>query len=242
MATSRPTYTSVVVDRVTRIYGSTRALAGVSVTFTAGEVTVIEGGNGAGKSTLLAILSTLARPTSGSVRWGELGLPGDRDAIRATLGFVAHETLLPGELSPRENLTLMAGLYGLDPENPTETVSLALSRAGLRGLEDRPARTLSRGQLQRLAIARATLHDPTLLLFDEPTTGLDTASVARLEAFITEARQRQKIIVVVTHDTAFASRIADLTVVLERGRLREIHRGENLGTSYRATSGDTQKK
>ena len=216
-----PAYREVVVERVTRVYGATRALAGVTVTFRAGEVAVIEGGNGAGKSTLLSILSTLARPTAGALRWGDYVMPDDRDEIRASLGLVAHESLLPPDLSPRESLTITAALYGL---RAADVVAPALASVGLAELAERPARTFSRGQLQRLALARATLHDPTLLLFDEPTTGLDAASVARLERFIADARARERIVVVVTHDPGFAARVADVRVTMERGRVKETLR------------------
>lgn len=222
-----PAYRTVVVERLTRVYGATRALAGVSVTFRAGEVAVVEGGNGAGKSTLLSVLSSLARPTAGEVRWGEYVMPDDRDLIRASLGLVAHESLLPPDLSPRESLALMAALYGL---RPADVVERALASVGLSEIADRPARTFSRGQLQRLALARATLHDPTLLLFDEPTTGLDAASVARLERFIADARARDRVVVVVTHDPAFAARVADVRVTLERGRVRATERVERAST------------
>jgi heme exporter protein A len=95
---------------------------------------------------------------------------------------------------------------------------------GLKEIADRPARTYSRGQLQRLALARAELHDPSLLLFDEPTTGLDAAATARLERAIDDARARGRVVVVVTHDHAFAARVADVRVTLERGRVKDLAR------------------
>jgi heme exporter protein A len=222
MATPRASFDTVVVERVTRVYGVTRALAGVSHTFRAGEVASLEGGNGAGKSTLLGILATLSRPTSGEVHWGEYRMPEDRDSIRAAVGLVAHDAMVYPDLTPRESLVLMAVLHGLD--DPAARIEAVLAGAGLTPLGDRPARTFSRGQLQRLAVARAELHDPILVLFDEPTTGLDARAVARLEDDIARARSRARIVVLVTHDAAFAERVADVRITLDRGKLAEVRR------------------
>ena len=222
MATPRARFDTVSVDKVTRVYGVTRALAGVTATFRAGEVASLEGGNGAGKSTLLGILATLSRPTSGEVRWGEYRMPDDRESIRAAVGLVAHDAMVYPDLTPRESLALMATLHGLD--DPRARIAAVLAGAGLTALGDRPARTFSRGQLQRLAVARAELHDPTLALFDEPTTGLDARAVERLEADIARARSRGRIVVLVTHDAGFAERVADVRITLERGRVAEVRR------------------
>ncbi len=217
MSTPRASFDTVTVDRVTRVFGVTRALAGVSATFRAGEVASLEGGNGAGKSTLLSILATLSRPTAGEVSWGEYRMPEDREAIRSAVGFVAHEAMVYPDLTPRESLSLMATLHGLD--EPRARIDAVLSGVGLTALADRPARTFSRGQLQRLAVARAELHDPTLVLFDEPTTGLDARAVGRLEEDIARARSGHRIVVLVTHDAPFAERVADVRITLDRGRI-----------------------
>lgn len=215
-------FTEVHAEKVTRVYGATRALAGVTLTFRAGEVTTLEGGNGAGKSTLLSILATLSRPTTGEVAWGELRWPEDRQEIRAQVGLVAHDAMVYPDLTARESLDLMASLHHM--ANPDEAVAAALHRSGLRELADRPARTFSRGQLQRLSLARAELHDPGLLLFDEPTTGLDKGAVARLEEGLRDARARGRVVVLVTHDHAFAERVADVRVTLTRGKVTAIDR------------------
>ncbi len=203
------------VRSVTKVYGSTRALAGVSIAFTAGTVTSLEGPNGAGKTTLLAILATMARPTSGSVRYGALDVRKDLDAIRPAIGLVAHDALVYPDLSPHEMLRLLARLYLL--EDIDAAVDAAIANGGLEEIRHRPARTFSRGQLQRLALARAELHAPTLLLFDEPTTGLDAASTKRVEIAIERAKAAGRIVVLVTHDPALAERVADRRVFLDRG-------------------------
>ena len=174
----RPRFEEVTVDKLTRVYGATRALAGVSLRFRAGEVCSVEGSNGAGKSTLLLVLATLVKPTSGAVRYGDYALPDDRVEVRAGIGLVGHEAMVYPDLTCRESLQLMATLHDLDA--PEARIAEALRAVSLHDLADRPARTLSRGQLQRLALARAELHDPSLLLFDEPTTGLDVHATERL--------------------------------------------------------------
>ncbi len=207
----------VQVENVTKVYGATRALSGVSLAFDAGTVTTLEGPNGAGKTTLLGILATLARPTTGTVKYGELDARADVDLIRPAIGLVAHEALVYPDLSARESLRLFGKLYEIDHRE--ERVSRALQEGGLTEVADRPARTFSRGQLQRLALARAQLHAPKLMLFDEPTTGLDVASTERVIAAIETARARKKIVVVITHDRAVAERVATRRVTIERGRI-----------------------
>jgi heme exporter protein A len=210
----------VEVQRVSLAYGVTRALAGVSVSFESGTVSTLEGPNGAGKSSLLNVLATLARPNTGEVRFGTLSLPEDRAAIRPAIGLVAHEALVYPELSARESLSLFARWYRVG--DPAAAVARAIETYALGAFADRPVRTLSRGQLQRVALARATVHDPTLLLFDEPTTGLDQGSTERVASAIEAARDRGCIVVVVTHDRALAERVADRRVFLARGRLERV--------------------
>jgi heme exporter protein A len=214
-----PPFTRVNVRDISKVYGPTRALGGVSLMLEAGTVTSIEGPNGVGKSTLLAILATLAKPTRGEVLYGEYDPRDDLDIIRPAIGLVAHEAMVYPDLSARETLNLMAKLYGIG--NPRAAVDAMLEQSALAEFANRPARTLSRGQLQRLALARAQLHDPVCLLFDEPTTGLDLASTERVAAAIDAARARGKIVALVTHDRALAERVADVRVFLARGRVSE---------------------
>ena len=199
---------------VSKTFGAVRALAGVFASFDAGRVSVVRGANGSGKSTLLAIVATLARPTSGRVDHGALG--ARRDEVRASLGWVGHESLCYGELTGRENVELAARLYGCESE---AAFARAAERFELGAFADRPVRTYSRGQRQRIALARALVHSPRLLLLDEPTTGLDAASTARLTGVIREEASRGAVVVVVTHDTSFGESIADHVVELERGRV-----------------------
>jgi heme exporter protein A len=202
-----------------KLYGPTRALSGLSLTLHAGQVTAIEGANGSGKSTLLNILSLLARPTRGALRFGEHD-PRKQPGLRACIGLVAHAAMVYPELSGRENLALSARLYGLGAQ--AAVLGELDQRFELGAFMQRPARTYSRGQLQRLSLARALLHAPRLLLLDEPSTGLDAAGNARLIEAMRKERARGAIVVLVTHDAALAESVADRRVTLARGKLAGV--------------------
>jgi ABC-type multidrug transport system ATPase subunit len=208
---------SVVVDRVGKNFGSRRALVDVSTTLGAGEITAVLGPNGAGKSTLLGVLSTLVGPTSGHVRWGNRAL-GRGSQARASLGYVGHEPGLYLDLGATSNLELFARLYGLpDPEGRARTL---LDRVGLHDAPaDAPVRTFSRGMQQRLALARALLHEPAILLFDEPGSALDPDGVTWLATELGRERAAGRVVVLVTHDLDAAGALAEHVIVLRRGRL-----------------------
>ncbi len=206
--------TSVEVQGVTRVFGSTLALRGVTVSFPAGVVTVLEGPNGAGKSTLLGVIGTLIQPTRGQVHYPPLH---DAAAVRRELGWLGHDSHCYRELTGRENVTLAAGLHGCGPNE----VQASLERVGATGFCERPVSTLSRGQRQRVALARALVHGPSLLLLDEPSSGLDVASVERLIEVVTEERQRGSVVVMVSHSRGIASRIGDRVVRLVAGRVEQ---------------------
>ena len=203
----------VVARKLVKTFGATAALRGVDLELEAG-VTLVEGANGSGKSTLLRILGTVLRPSSGTVRYEPLG--DDADHIRGEIGWVSHELLAYPDLSGRQNVELAARLHGLDA---AATWAEAAERFGLGRFAERPLRTNSRGQRQRIAIARALVHDPSLVLLDEPTTGLDRSGVATVVALTEDLRARGTIVVVVSHepDPFLASEPA--RVLLERGRI-----------------------
>src|SRR5215472_16973849 len=206
---------SIELEGVTKTFGPVRALVGVSARFESGRVSCVVGPNGSGKSTLLAIVGTLMRPSSGRVDHGALGRR--RGEVRSRLGWVGHESLCYAELSGRENIELAARLHGSSPARAVEEAS---ARFDLEGFLDRPVRTTSRGQRQRIALARALVHKPLLLLLDEPTAGLDTLSTRKLGEVIREEAAREAVVIVVTHDGAFADAVADSRLELERGRRR----------------------
>jgi heme exporter protein A len=201
-------------DRVLRLvnvgktFGRHRALADVSLAFVPGRVAAVLGPNGAGKSTLLGLLSTLSQPSQGRITLGDEEL-SRHSPIRASIGYVGHEPGVYGDLSARQNLRLFASLYGL--ANAERCIDEMLARVGLEGVRsEAAARTFSRGMLQRLALARALLHAPEILLFDEPGAALDPAGAAWLAG---------RLVVLVTHDLAAAAAIATHVVVLRRGRV-----------------------
>jgi heme exporter protein A len=203
---------------VHQAYGRQAALRGVDLTLVAGEVVALLGANGAGKSTLLRVLSTLERPRRGDVRWH--GRAADAEA-RRSIGLVAHESLCYADLSARENLRFFGDLYAVrDVGARTEAL---LARVALEHAADRPARTYSRGMLQRLSVARALVHAPSLLLLDEPFTGLDRQGALVLAHLLAEEKARGVAMIVVSHDLPAIAALVDRALVLERGKIdREL--------------------
>ena len=223
----------VTVRDVSRHYGRRRALAKVSLDCHAGEVLGLLGPNGAGKSTLLAILATLLAPSTGEVLYGDRTGRAAGPMLRGRLGFLSHDLHLYPELTARENLQFFARLYALD--RVTERVGEALERAGLSARANDIVSGFSRGMRQRLALERALLHDPRLLLLDEPFTGLDDASVAALVGRLRELRANGRITVVVTHDLDVADMLLDRVAVLKDGRLVALDQAQgHIREHYRA--------
>lgn len=203
----------VVARGVVKTYGTTAALRGVNATIEPGRLTLIEGANGSGKSTLLGILGTVIRPTSGTVTYEPLG--EDPGRVRGAIGWLSHESLAYPDLSGRQNIELAASFHGLDA---AEAWRQAEERFELGSFALRPLRTCSRGQRQRIALARALVHEPSLVLLDEPTTGLDRSGVARLLTVVEAEVSRGAAVVVVSHEPeVFRSRAA-ARLMLERGR------------------------
>ena len=200
---------------VGKTFGRHRALIDLSLQFESGEVAAVLGPNGAGKSTLLAILSTLVRPTTGELAFGDQ-LLSRHSAIRTAIGYVGHEPGIYGDLTARQNLELFAALYGV----PADRVEPMLTRVGLADVRrDAMARTFSRGMQQRLALARALLPEPQILLFDEPSSALDPAGAAWLAEEIARERAAGRLVVLVTHDLDAAASVATHLAILRRGRL-----------------------
>ena len=217
---------------VSRRYGRQRALIDVSFTCHRGEALALVGPNGAGKSTLLSLRSTLARPTSGDILYdgrssGEWG-----GALRRRIGVLGHDVSLYPELSARENLTFFARLFGAP--RPGDAVSHALQMAGLESRADAAVGTFSRGMRQRLAIERALLHAPDILLFDEPFTGLDESAAEALIARLTHAREAGAAVVFSSHDFEHAERVATRVAMLVDGRLSWLEGRDPLRARYRS--------
>ena len=205
-------------EGLSRAYEDEYALVGLDATFKAGTTTAILGPNGAGKSTLLNLLTLLMRPTEGAVFFDDVVADAGQPKQRALIGYVGHRTMLYRSLSGRENLAFFARLYGL--EDRSDRIDELLRRVGLSDDGHRPVSEYSRGMAQRLTLARALLPKPALLLLDEPFTGLDQNGLVIAEQLLQEERERGVITLLVSHDLATTSRVADRCLILKRGRLQ----------------------
>jgi heme exporter protein A len=203
---------AVQVEGLSRHYGEREALSGVSLSLQEGQTLVVFGPNGAGKTTLLRVLATLLRPHAGDVSVLGCSIPDRSWAVRGRIGLLGHEPLLYRELSVRENLRFHARLHGVTEER----VELLLERVQLHARADEPLRLLSRGMVQRAAVARAVLHDPELLLLDEPRSNLDPAAVELVEPLIGAASGRTRVIC--SHDPGGGLAEADVVLGLRDGR------------------------
>jgi heme exporter protein A len=217
----------VEIKKVAKRYGTERALINVSLELKAKTMCALLGHNGAGKTTLLGVLSTLVRQNDGKITYRAGDAEVDGDALRREIGLLAHASLCYGELSARENLALFAGLYGVaDGNDRPKTIEAMLDRVGLDPkARDRVARTYSRGMLQRLALARALLTKPSLILLDEPFTGLDRGGALSLGAELAALRDSGAIVVVVTHDLEAIANRTDHVAILRSGKLVFDERG-----------------
>ncbi len=225
------------VRDLSRNFGRRRALTHVTLTCRAGEIVGLLGPNGAGKSTFLSIIGTLLAPSSGEVRYGRVTAADAGAALRARIGLLAHDLHLYPELTARENLVFFAKLYGL-PDVET-IVDHALARANLSDRGHDIVTSFSRGMRQRLALERALIHNPRLLLLDEPFTGLDQASTAALVVRLKELRQHGCLVICATHDLEVADGLLDRAVFLRDGRLVDVDTaGSTLRERYvRAIAG-----
>ena len=210
-------FTSLQLIDVSRTFGRRRALSRVSLSAEAGTITALLGPNGAGKSTLLSIAATLLQPTSGEVRYGDHVAASGSAALRARIGMLGHDLYLYPELSSAENLRFFAHIYSLP--DVERRVARGLERAGLVERADDPVAGYSRGMRQRLALERALIHDPRLLLLDEPFTGLDAAARDALRERLRAARAEGTIVILTTHDIAAIEHLVDRSVTLIDGRL-----------------------
>jgi ABC-type multidrug transport system ATPase subunit len=228
------------VQDLARHFGRRRALSHITFRCRAGSILGLLGPNGAGKSTLLAILATLLRPHAGTIHYGTFAVAGGsagavrgNPALRATIGMLGHDLYLYPELSARENLAFFAALHGAsDPGGAADT---ALAHASLADRGDDPVGSFSRGMRQRVALERALIHGPRLLLLDEPFTGLDDRSVGALTARLHELRDEGRIVVLATHDLDLAEGLFDQAIFVRDGRLVETaERPQALRSLYQS--------
>jgi heme exporter protein A len=210
-------FTQVTVEDVSRHFGRRKALSHISFECRAGDILGLLGPNGAGKSTLLSILATLLAPSSGRVTYGGHSSQGAGADLRARLGMLGHDLYLYPELTARENLLFFARLYGLS--EPQRRVDESLASANLSDRADDVVTGFSRGMRQRLALERALVHAPRLLLLDEPFTGLDQASIAALVQRLKGLQAHGSVIVLATHDLEVAEHVVSRSIFLRGGRL-----------------------
>jgi ABC-type multidrug transport system ATPase subunit len=221
---------------VSRHFGRRRAVSQISLTARSGDILGLLGPNGAGKSTVMGMLATLVVPTSGSVTYGGQPARALGGPLRRAIGLLAHELHLYPELSARQNLAFFAQLYGLDARGP---VDRALTAAGLADRADEAVSGFSRGMRQRLALERALLHEPRLVLMDEPFTGLDDAAAQLITDRLRRLASRGAIVVMATHDLDLADGLISRVAIVRGGRLLEdAPAGQGLRARYRALIGN----
>jgi len=229
-------FRDLAVDDVARHFGRRKALSHISFQTRAGSILGLLGPNGAGKSTMIAVLATLLRPSSGAIRYGSHSAQGAGSALRARIGILGHDLFLYPELTARENLAFFAGLYGA--AHAHAAADRALERAGLAHRATDPISSFSRGMRQRVALERALIHGPRLVLLDEPFTGLDDASTAALVARLRGLRDEGAIVILATHDLDLAEGLLDTALFLRDGRMLDaVASPEALRSTYRSIMG-----
>ncbi len=236
---------AVLVERVTKRFGHLVALNSVDLRIGEGSAVSLLGPNGAGKTTLMRLISTLGRPSEGDVLIRGIDTVKEPEAVRAAIGLISHQTLLYEDLTAEENLRFYGRLYGL--ADLATRVGESLDRVGLSGREADRVRGFSRGMKQRLAIARATLHEPTILLLDEPFTGLDTAARDMLSGMIGDFHAADRTVVLVTHDIGQGHGLCDEYVILNKGRIAARGRtdettAEGLEAEYTEKTADARSQ
>jgi heme exporter protein A len=226
------------VRKLVKRFGLKTVLNGLDFQVAEGEFVALLGPNGAGKTTFLRILASLSRPSFGELLVAGYRLPDQAAAVRSRLGVVSHQPLLYGDLTAEENLSFYARMYHLN--SPAQRIQEVLDLVGLASRRRDLVRTFSRGMQQRLAIGRAVLHDPDVMLFDEPHTGLDQDACTMLDSVLREVAARGRTVVMTSHDLARVASLASRFDVLSRGKIAastnssEIEPNQLLGFYRRA--------
>lgn len=219
----------ITVKKLVKRFGLKAVLRGLDFEVQPGEFVALLGPNGAGKTTFLRILASLSRPSLGEVSVAGYKLPNEAAAVRARLGVVSHLPLLYGDLSAEENLRFYGRMYGIS--DLEERITEVLEMVGLEARRRDLVRTFSRGMQQRLAIGRAVLHDPDVMLFDEPYTGLDQDASSMLDEVLQTVAARGRTVVMTSHDLARAEDLATRFDILSRGVIGASASREQLKTS-----------
>ena len=229
-------FTELTAEGVSRHFGRRRAVSRISFQAASGSILGLLGPNGAGKSTMLAMLATLLRPSEGQIHYGAHTSRHAGAALRRAIGILGHDLFLYPELTARENLAFFAALYGAADSHAA--AGAALAHAGLSDRAGDPVSSFSRGMRQRVALERALIHRPRLVLLDEPFTGLDDASAAALVTRLRGLRTDGAIVVLATHDLDLAEGLLDHAMFLRDGRAVEnVARPDALRSTYRSIMG-----
>jgi heme exporter protein A len=207
------------IDRLVKTFGFLPVLRQVSLSIPRGQFVALLGANGSGKSTLLRLIAGLIKPGEGEIRVGGWLIPAEAAAVRPQIGMVSHKALLYDNLTARENLRFYARLYNLPADQAEARIQELLQQVGLWKRGESLVRTFSRGMQQRLSIARALLHNPHVLLFDEPHTGLDQEAGAALDALLQSAHAAGHTIIMTTHELDRAARLAERAIIIHRGKV-----------------------
>jgi ABC-type multidrug transport system ATPase subunit len=226
-----PDFDRVELSGLTRNFGRRRAVQNVSLAVNRGEILGLLGPNGAGKSTLIGMLATLVAPTAGTIRYGAVDAKSAGADLRRSIGLLAHELHLYNELTAQQNLEFFARLYGIEPST---VVARALDRAGLSARAGDAVSGFSRGMRQRLALERTLLHQPRLVLLDEPFTGLDDQAVGTVSARLRGLAEEGAIVILATHDLDLADGLITRMAVVRSGKLQVAEQGTSgLRARYR---------
>ena len=210
-------HAAIQVQKLTKAFGHQVALRGVDLSVAEGEFLALFGPNGAGKTTLMRVIASLTRPTGGTVQVRGEDLGKTACSLRRHLGLISHNPLLYGDLTPDENLRFFARMYDLP--DPARRIDELLEQVGLSSRRRDPVRTFSRGMIQRLAIARAILHDPAIMLLDEPYTGLDLQAADMLRGFLQQLAASGRTVVLTTHNLEQGLEMCNRAAILHRGKI-----------------------
>jgi sodium transport system ATP-binding protein len=212
-----------------------RAVDGVQFRCEPGQIYGLLGGNGAGKTTTLRLLATLLKPSSGTACVAGYDIVREPNSVRARVGFISSGTALYGRLTARETAEYFGRLYGVGEDALQRRIEELFSKLDMGGFENRRCDKLSSGMKQKVSIVRTLIHDPTVMIFDEPTTGLDVVTARTIVDFIRDCRQKGKTVILSTHVMSEAEKLCDRIGIIHSGRLRAEGSLEQLRAQFQAT-------
>ncbi|MEY2192425.1 ABC transporter ATP-binding protein [Neobacillus sp. BF23-41] len=218
------------IKSLTKQADNKRILSGVDLSIKKGETVAILGPNGAGKSTLLKVLATLIKPTSGSILVNKMDLKKNHIEIKKIMGYLPHSSLLYDHYTPLENIVFFGDIY--DVKNVEQRAIALVKEVGLSFFLNEPVKNFSRGMIQRIAIARAIVHEPEILLLDEPHTGLDQGAITILNNVILSMKAKGTTTLMVTHDFKQAAEICDRIIIIKNGKIVDDFRIENQNLGF----------